>query len=684
MFKKILSVIIAVVFIMSLFPALRHNAFAKETSGNPLHVQRYTQEELREMYDRKYNEYFPDKNSSVLQEDYDQSIIDEINNNIPNNDLTLTDTELVTQNIQTDSEAMLQNPKITENEIMSGDENQTYNGYVPVPTGKVISKVYNANESVSLGSGDLNYTYNILSIPGRNGLDLDISLRYNSSDGIVHQSEFDVNSGEYTYHDHVKIAPGWSYVYPSVVNITAPFGEIGKLIRFSDGSSYDLSDFMNGTGSYKLNDPYLTIDSGEYMLVYSNGIKEYFDSYGTLVRRKDRFDNEIIFEYETRQGNGDKSIHVPNRIVDSVGNVVDIENEFVTYNGKTYISTITVSINDVVYSTINFDDFECGDISVATLKSIEDAEGNVTGFEYLDMPNTKKEVNRQKPNGRSVLLNKVTLPTGGVREYEYTKHIRAYNHLVYKENLNEWHEYYENHDVYKVSVIKDSNYTYRQYWYVGDCSGYPVSYPDTFAWEPEGYINDEEAKYHTIVYDMDLYTVYTFDYKHNLISECSYTDFRMLPHESYGTNEVIIGNHIYQIGQYQGTKSYADMYSMSYVTEPISDPPEVENEGSMVSVKTHDKYIYAFFASDDEYIAKEYNTSRDEWSVAGSTERLQSDGNNLTPKKFLYAGGIFYAVNGTGFLTYDPSKPVETRFERFSLPHSVDVLTSHGEYIYYH
>jgi len=682
MFKKMFSVFLSFVFITSIGVSSVVSG-AADSLQSP-EIRRYTREELREMYEQKYDEYFPGRNNFELEEDYDQSIIDEINNNILNNDLSVSDAELGILDIQTNDSVTIQNPEQSEYEIMSDDETQTYNGYVPAPTGKVFSKVYNANESVSLGSGALNYTYNILSIPGRNGLDLDISLRYNSADAIVPQSEFSSVSYPYWAHDYNKIATGWSYIAPSLFDVTEFSGLMGERFRFADGSTYALSPTYELEG-YELDDVSLTREDGVYILTYSNGIKEYFENtYGTLVKREDRFGNEIVFEYETFSGNSGRKIHVPCRIIDTVGNTIDIDNDFITYNGRNYLSKMTFSICDTVYSTVNFDTFGCADISVCVIESIEDAEGNITTFEYIDMPNTKEHRFDERPNGRSVLLSKVTLPTGGVREYEYTKHMRSYNHYYYY-SLEEFpHMYYEKHDVYKVSVIKDSDMRFIEYKYVGDMSGYPSSYPDTFHSEPKGYIHDEEAKYHTIVYDMDLYTVYTFDYKHNLISQISYTDPRLIPcYEDTVTQGVIVGNIIYQIGQYQGTKSYADPYSVSWETSQLSTPPAVENEGDLVSVKTHNKFIYSFFSSDDSYIAKEYNTTTDEWAVAGSTQRLQSDGNNLTPERFLYAGGVFYAVDGTDFLIYDPSKPVENRFERFSLPHNVDILTSHGEYIYY-
>ena len=99
---------------------------------------------------------------------------------------------------------------MSSNSILATDDDSESERSIHPPTGKVISKVYNANESVSLGSGALNYTYNVLSIPGRNSLDLDISLRYNSADAHLSQYEILSNYGNYWAHDYSKIATGWS------------------------------------------------------------------------------------------------------------------------------------------------------------------------------------------------------------------------------------------------------------------------------------------------------------------------------------------------------------------------------------------------------------------------------------------------------------------------------------------
>ena len=210
-------------------------------------------------------------------------------------------------------------------------------------------------------------------------------LRYNSADAHISQFEFGLYNDSYWAHDYSRLAAGWSFVAPNIFDVTESESFFGERIRLADGSTYTLSPTYELKG-YELNDITLTYESGEYILTYSSGIKEHFDNtYGTLIKREDRFGNEITYEYETVTVIAGRKMHIPKKITDSVGNVINISNDFSTFNGKEHISEMTFSINNTVYSTINFNLFTCGTIVVDTIESIEDAEGNITIFEYIDI-----------------------------------------------------------------------------------------------------------------------------------------------------------------------------------------------------------------------------------------------------------------------------------------------------------
>ena len=82
----------------------------------------------------------------------------------------------------------------------------------------VSSPMYFANgndDSVSLKTGDLMYTKSLFKMPGRNGLDLDVSIRYNSSDAVTTVDEFDYdeNSGLVNYR---QFAAGWIFNFSNI------------------------------------------------------------------------------------------------------------------------------------------------------------------------------------------------------------------------------------------------------------------------------------------------------------------------------------------------------------------------------------------------------------------------------------------------------------------------------------
>lgn len=157
---------------------------------------------------------------------------------------------------ETTGEAQAQEPAIDENSVLSDEQ-------LSVTTPKANTKIaenddvfqvdpvsspmYFANgndDSVSLKTGDLMYTKSLFKMPGRNGLDLDLSIRYNSSDAVttVDEFDYDANSGMVNYR---QFAAGWIFNF-SNINIADKKSAYGYFkrnsISLADGSAYEFDD----------------------------------------------------------------------------------------------------------------------------------------------------------------------------------------------------------------------------------------------------------------------------------------------------------------------------------------------------------------------------------------------------------------------------------------------------------
>ncbi len=185
----------------------------------------------------------------------------------------------------------------------------------------------NASEYISSFDGTLQLNYTDLYLPGRNGLDLALNRIYKSE----HSNVEDSNTGnEYTmspttyYNKRFALGLGWSFGFPSVEVREKYDGSLQTFYHDGTGSSYRSNyndslkneageDYYNGSLIYCTNlDNYYTDNvrfkegdrsytRGEYQSEYSfktaDGTMQYFGEKGQLLSMKDRFGNEITFDY---------------------------------------------------------------------------------------------------------------------------------------------------------------------------------------------------------------------------------------------------------------------------------------------------------------------------------------------------------------------------------------------------
>jgi hypothetical protein len=158
----------------------------------------------------------------------------------------------------------------------------------------------NVNESINLYNRNLKYQTNLVSIPGKNGHDLNLKIIYDSGNAGENNISCTYNSAinKRTYTNKAKLktknnvlnefAIGWSFGFTRISN---------GYITLEDGSTYKLI-YNNGIklDGYDLSDIKIT-GSNKKTVTYGDGKIERFDEQDRLTQITDKYNNNINFTY---------------------------------------------------------------------------------------------------------------------------------------------------------------------------------------------------------------------------------------------------------------------------------------------------------------------------------------------------------------------------------------------------
>ena len=356
------------------------------------------------------------------------------------------------------------------------------------------------NDSINYSSGAVIYHEKLVSLPGINGSNLELTLNYDSSTRYRYD-----DYGTEVYKNDNDI---WDWGFTRLTNelggnISTGYKGFLSCIRLSDGSVYDL-DGRNGyyvpgqygynnIKIYKDNDSSFKTPSGTvsaYYVEYTGGIREYFDAKGRFIGSKDRFGNTVIF---------DRKSDTESEITDTVGRKISIASA-ISPSSK----TVTVTYPDGSSSKLIFSKFKLSDYNYIWKLDKKDETINGTMLETTysygsNLYKTYSETGSEK-KFCEVLLKKVTYPTGMSLNYEYNEDERGKNPFWHKTSSVVDHFRYSRitRRYYLVdgNVKDDTEYGYTETNYTGYM-------PDNFS---------GEYTYGMTVYsDNGLKTEYTFD-----------------------------------------------------------------------------------------------------------------------------------------------------------------------------
>ena len=209
----------------------RYPAEKEELAADSALEENYEQKELEDELNEEiepevsaealYNQDIINRYGNPLD---NQSMVDIVNNNysfLPAQSENSTDA--IADNLEEENyiknndemlflDEMLGELAASSSAVASVDEDSIYK------VDPVASPMYfnNGNDdSVSLQTGDLMYTKSLFSFPGRNGLDLDVSIRYNSSDAVATIDEYELgkNLDKMNYR---QFAAGWIFNFSNL------------------------------------------------------------------------------------------------------------------------------------------------------------------------------------------------------------------------------------------------------------------------------------------------------------------------------------------------------------------------------------------------------------------------------------------------------------------------------------
>ncbi|MCE3202638.1 RHS repeat domain-containing protein [Paenibacillus sonchi] len=244
------------------------------------------------------------------------------------------------------------------------------------------------SELIDPASGSLTWKETEISLPGRDGLDLNIGVMYNSNQSFAYMRNYE-SSGwikKYNYlNSRYDLGIGWSLQFPSV-----QMADGYKYYHDGQGAVYQIDfDSYSGQQSYShlvgfqgkkirfMKDDLGSFTNGQassaYYLEYLDKKREYFDSDGLLLGIVDRFGNKIVFQHVDRalyDGTNHKVISV---ITDSVGRTVN-------FNYENNLNTTGTFAGERIVVTVNSNSIESQRVVFTKARASLTFNGNPDGY----------------------------------------------------------------------------------------------------------------------------------------------------------------------------------------------------------------------------------------------------------------------------------------------------------------
>ena len=276
---------------------------------------------------------------------------------------------------------------------------------------------FNASESVSLNTGASMYRVNIVSLPGRNGFNLNLDMVYSSS-----RAYSNGHGAISIFRNLHGLGEGWIFDLPHIWN---------NVLYVPGRGSFALNG--NQIQEYTLHDMQLFNDTtflsgtirSDRRLTFHNGTSYFFNG-AHIIGMVDRFNNTIRFEYANVLAFN--NLRLLSRIVDTNGRIITFTYASTPASGNQAESrTVTVTSPDGGTFVINMWQSERLLLpNVFLVSTIRNQVGAVTMFGYSDQ-SIDLHFSNKNPSASGFrrdtvwLLSRVTYPSLGQLRFEYSQ-----------------------------------------------------------------------------------------------------------------------------------------------------------------------------------------------------------------------------------------------------------------------
>ncbi|WP_138752825.1 RHS repeat domain-containing protein [Paenibacillus sinopodophylli] len=368
------------------------------------------------------------------------------------------------------------------------------------------------SEIIDPSSGKLLWKQNNISLPGRDGLDLNIGVINQSNYSYMYQKTYgtsgDLKKANYLLSRY-DLGVGWAFQFPSI-----QLEEGGYLYYHKgDGAVFriDLNannnpDNVTHLVGYQGKDMKLMQDTqglftngqvnSAYYLEYADKKREYFANDGILLGIVDRYGNNITFHHEDRTINDRKTYKVISSITDSIGRTVtftydtSLQNDNETFNGEGIVVAVK-DLNGIVTQTVTYmksrssDTFNgVSDGYSPILWYIQNQNNDTTYFTNENFQNNKFDYLRSED---SIYAGWVTLHplktiynSNSYTHYQFEKVTRRLG----SNGFSQEYRTTSRKDQIKRNAIAAGNFNQVNYNYSGDYTGFnpanPYSNPSSF------------------------------------------------------------------------------------------------------------------------------------------------------------------------------------------------------------
>lgn len=310
------------------------------------------------------------------------------------------------EEIENQIEEITEMLKDADNSVVTLADSYDYNfdvGYDASFKEGPLGYVNGINDSIDPSTGVLSYSENICSLPGKNGLDLNLSLTYSSSSPNTAK---DVDEA-------FNIASNWKFNVPYLTDkdgkkIEDSEKDKVKYITLESGATYEViakgskfifknctdSSFNTGDDVFQNDVNHSGGQNSFFLLKYKNGNTQYFDENGRWIKTKNRFGNTITV---TRSSNTEVVI-------------TDTLDRNVVIRTGDYREWQTITTPDGKVTTLKYNIVQNGSYKKRVLAVKTDAVGNNTNFTYTVSTDDLC---------KNALLTKIVFPTGLENYYEY-------------------------------------------------------------------------------------------------------------------------------------------------------------------------------------------------------------------------------------------------------------------------